>query len=172
MSEDQGGIAADDTPGSDPLGDVHDQRASRLAKVIDLLSHPLLLLLVGAAISSVLLPWLTHQWQNHEKELEIKSILVQDINETVTDFVVAVQLAEVGAKSQTQEEFDKAYVDWEVKKRQLASRIRVYFPNSGIADDWDRYSKVVTDFYVLSGVYNESARTNMLRNFTEYFPGG
>jgi formylmethanofuran dehydrogenase subunit A len=65
-------------------------------------------LLVGALIWSILVPSSTRQWQNHEKELEMKSGLVEDINNSVTDFVMAVQFAEVGVTSQSQADYDKA----------------------------------------------------------------
>jgi hypothetical protein len=128
-----------------------------------------LLLLVGALISSILVPSLTRQWQNHEKELEMKSRLVEDMNNSVTDFVMAVQFAEVGATSQSQADYDKAYRDWEIKRGQLASKIRVYFPGSRIADEWSRYSRAVTDFYVLSGIREESKRGGLVGRLANYF---
>lgn len=149
--------------GQPPLGP---SVASRLR---EWLSHPLILLLIGAFISSILVPSLTRQWQNHEKELEMKSGLVEEITNSVTDFVMAVQFAEVGATSQSQADYDRAYRDWEIKRGQLASKIRVYFPTSGIADEWSRYSSAVTDFYVLSGTKERSHRVRLLGKLTDYF---
>ena len=53
----------------------------RNKSIYEWLSHPLLLLLVGALVSSYLLPLLTQSWQNHQKELELKSALVSQISE-------------------------------------------------------------------------------------------
>jgi hypothetical protein len=168
----------DDTPirsDSAPTGPGDNEPPRRLSpasRLREWLSHPLLLLLIGALISSILVPSLTRQWQNHEKELEMKSGLVEDMNNSVTDFVMAVQFAEVGATSQSQADYDKAYRDWEIKRGQLASKIRVYFPASRIADEWSRYSRAVTDFYVLSGIREESRRAGLVSRLANYFGQG
>jgi len=47
---------------------------------IGLLSHPLFLLVIGAIISSIIIPVYTNQWQNYQKELEIKSKLAEEIS--------------------------------------------------------------------------------------------
>ena len=52
-------------------------------------SHPMLLLIAGALISSLLFPWITRQWQENEKEFELKTELVEEINKAVTDTLTA-----------------------------------------------------------------------------------
>lgn len=116
-----------------------------------ILSHPLLLLVLGSVITSILISRVSRHWQNHEKELEVKIALTSKISDSVTRIVMAVQFAEVRAVSQTQADYDKAYLEWEVKRGEISSEIRSYFPDLSIADAWDQYSGVVTDFYVLSG---------------------
>lgn len=132
------------------------------------LSHPLVLLIVGALISSYLIPALTRGWQDHQKELEIKIGLVDQVNEAILGIAMATQFAEVGAKSQTQEDFDKAYLEWEVKAAKIGSRIRGYLPE-GIYSDWHTYVGVVTDFYALTGILDEAKRKEILRKIQNYF---
>jgi hypothetical protein len=69
-----------------------------------LLVHPLLLLIVGALLSSWLIPSITQRWQNHQKELEIKTNLASQISESVTGITMAVQFAPLEAAEQTQQE--------------------------------------------------------------------
>src|SRR5205085_3830762 len=117
------------------------------ASISTVLAHPLLLLIVGAAVSSYLVPSLTRSWQDHQKELEVKVSLVDQISKTVAEFIIAVQLAAFRSDIQTQEEFDEAYKDWEVAKPTIIGRLRAYFPNSPLLDEWKELALGVTDLY-------------------------
>jgi len=55
------------------------------------LAHPLIVLLVGAALTGILVPAFTRRWQNRQKELEIKAALVSDLSEAIMSIVMAVQ---------------------------------------------------------------------------------
>ena len=134
----------------------------------DWLAHPLLLFILGALITNYLIPRLTRRWQDHQRELDIKIGLVERISESVTAMVMAVQFAMVGAKSQTQEEFDQAFLDWEIKRATIGSNLRAYFPKTNIGPDWDNYSELVTDFYTLTGIFNEPDRKHFLRKMQNY----
>ena len=115
-------------------------------------SHPFVLLLAGALLSSLVVPAITRRWQDHQKELELKTALVTEITETVTDLVMAVQFAELGTVSQTQEEFDAAYRKWEIESAVIGSKLRAYFPETDLGSQWRAYTRLVTDFYALAGV--------------------
>jgi hypothetical protein len=43
-----------------------------LEQIFGIFEHPLTLLLIGAGLSSLLIPWFTNRWQDHRKKLEIK----------------------------------------------------------------------------------------------------
>jgi len=135
----------------------------------ELLAHPLLLLILSAIISRYLIPTLTRRWQDHEKELEIKIDLTGQISEEVTRMIMAVQLAEVGTKSQTQEDFDKAYQNFEVNSAVMGSRLRAYFPQTCIGPDWDKYSELVIHFYALTGTRAPARREERLQKISQYF---
>jgi hypothetical protein len=51
-----------------------DMVLSRHKQITEALSHPMLLLIVGAIISSLIIPYFTRQWQDHQHELELKNI--------------------------------------------------------------------------------------------------
>lgn len=49
----------------------------------------MLLLIAGALISSLIFPWITRQWQENEKEFELKTELVEEINKAVANTLTA-----------------------------------------------------------------------------------
>jgi hypothetical protein len=51
------------------------------------LAHPLMLLVVGAIISTILIPQLTSSWQINEKELDLKLRLIDQINTPFIQFM-------------------------------------------------------------------------------------
>lgn len=91
-------------------------------------------------------PRLTRQWHNHDQELELKDDLVAQVNDTVTDFVMAVQFVELGSVTMSQEDFDDSYRQWEIESAIIESKLRVHYPGVPIASDWRTYSSLVTDF--------------------------
>ena len=131
--------------------------------------QPFLLLIATALISNYLIPKITRRWQDHQKELELKTGFVSEISEIVVGIIMAVQFAEVGAASQTQEQFDQAYRTWEVKKAIIGSKIRGYFPNTTLGKDWDEFSEIVSEVYALSGTTDEVFRQERLDRLKEYF---
>lgn len=131
--------------------------------------QPFLLLMATALISNYLIPKITRRWQDHQKELELKTGFVSEISEIVLGIVMAVQFAEVGAASQTQEQFDQAYRTWEVKKAIVGSKIRGYFPNTTLGKDWDEFSEIVSEVYALSGTTDEVFREERLSRLKDYF---
>jgi len=129
------------------------------------LSHPLVLLMIGAAISSLLIPFLTRGWQNYEKELDIRTALAGEMTKSVTDLVMAVQFVEVLAPfaretrneeaevaRQFREEFERmneAYRQWQIDSAVIGARLRSYFPGTELGADWVSYRRVAERFYAL-----------------------
>jgi hypothetical protein len=130
------------------------------------LGHPLLLLLVGAIVSSYLIPALTRSWQNHEKELDLKASLAAEMSEKATDFVMAVQFyklntqgLDLGAASQAVrrdaakqlDDLNRRYRRWEIDSAVIASRLRAYFADPEISADWRALAATITSFYAIEG---------------------
>jgi hypothetical protein len=133
------------------------------------LLEPFLLLLATAILTGYLVPKITQRWQQHQKALELKTTLVSEINENVLHIVMAIQFAEMGAHSQTQEEFDEAYSTWEVKRAIIGSTLRSYFPRTQIVKDWDGFSEIVSQFYALTGIFDHHVRQEQVNKLKEYF---
>ena len=117
-------------------------------KLRRVLAHPLTLLIVGALLSSLLIPSWTKQWQDRQSELQVKIDLVDQIDTSVTGMLMAVQFAVVGSESQTQADYDRAYRQWEIDSRLIESKLQAYYPEEPLAKDWNQISKGMLDLYV------------------------
>lgn len=136
--------------------------------IIEFVSNPMLILIVGALVTGLLVPYITNQWQNHQKELELKTDLVAEISDVVTRMILAIQFAEVGATSFTQEDYDKSYSNFLVSSAIIGSKIRSYFPDTQLGKEWDTNSKIIEDLYALSGITNETRRLELLQKINTY----
>src|SRR6476659_1909657 len=134
----------------------------------EILSNPLLLLIVGGILTGLLIPYITTRWQNHEKELEIKTSLVSKISEYATRMLMAIQFVEVSPSqgsnsSLTQEQYNNEYRDWKINSDIMQSQINAYFPNIDASKQWKRFSNSVEFLYALSGVRSEESRIDFLQ---------
>jgi len=69
--------------------------SSDYSNISQFFSHPLVLLLIGALISGVFIPYFTNRAAKYQKGLEIKTDLVRRINESVTRFVISLDFLAV-----------------------------------------------------------------------------
>jgi hypothetical protein len=120
--------------------------------------HPLTLLLVGAVITNYLIPRVTRRWQDRQQEIELKTAFVGEVSDAVLEMLISVQYAEVGATSQSQEDYDESYRRWETARARIGARIRGYFPATGLQDRWRTLADAVTAAYALSGTHDTTLR--------------
>lgn len=123
-------------------------------KILDLLRHPMVLLLATAVISGIMVQLFTSGWQNQQKQDELKAALVGEMSQSVSEIVIATQFAVVGAESQTQQDFDRAFRDWDIARTVLAARILGVTRNSSLTADWEAFGERVTRFYAVVGYRN------------------
>jgi hypothetical protein len=128
---------------------------------------PLLAVLLTAVLSGYVVPRITRSWQDHQKELEMKTSLVEEVSDAVLQFIIAMQFAE--RKVSTQEAFDEAYRRWEVKRAVLIGKLRVYFRDPTIAQEFESFSDAVSDFYALTGIYHPEYRARQIEKLKSYF---
>ncbi len=141
----------------------HPKREGLSSKVKALLAHPLTLLVVGALLSSLLIPSWTKQWQDRQSELQVKVDLVDRIDSSVTEMMMSIQFTVVGAASQSPAEYDAAYRQWEIDRRLIQSQLRAYYPEEHLAEDWYAHSEQITDFYVQSSSNNPNREEYLAR---------
>jgi hypothetical protein len=120
--------------------------------LIQVLAHPLMLLLLGAALSGLLVPWVARGWQDQRKALEVKAALAERLTAAVVEIATAVQFVLVGAASQSQEEFDKAYRTWQLEKSVLTSLLGAYFRDGAVTAAWTHCRALTTAYYVQAGI--------------------
>ena len=112
---------------------------------------PVLMVLFGAAISAWLVPAFTRQWQDRQKEREIKVALVSEISDSTSDALVTSQFVASGALTEGQAEYNRISLDWAQRSAQVEAQLAAYFPGQALVDDWHDYSIVVeNDSYLLT----------------------
>ncbi|HXS59540.1 MAG TPA: hypothetical protein VN703_01880 [Candidatus Sulfopaludibacter sp.] len=99
------------------------------------MSHPFLLLVAGTIVSSIIIPDFTRQWQNNQKQLELKTNLADEINKAVSDSIVSSRLGDS----------DNSFRNWLISKEIIHSKIVAYFSNNRITQNWDNLSSAVEE---------------------------
>ncbi len=132
-----------------------------------LLRHPLFLIIVTGLVTGLIIPYVTAEWQNHQKAVDTRAHFGSDITESVVKLVLAVQLAE--RKQIPQAQYDQAYQDWEIKRAILATQLRGQFRDPQLAVHWTNLSEAVTKIYVLSGTWGEPYRSQVIGDLKAYF---
>jgi hypothetical protein len=130
------------------------------------LSHPLLLLLIGGAftagITNYLIPSITRQWQNHDKELELKSGLVTTTNRAAFDFFESIRLIEYAAKPKTLAPLDRAYVRWLTSTAVISAEMNTYFPSEKLNRDLRDLYLTTQVIYTLFKTSNPTGRGEVI----------
>ena len=139
------------------------------------LPKPILLTLFAAAISAWLVPAFTRQWQDTQKEREIKVALVSDIGDSTSDALVTSQYVANQAfpGGNGQAEYNRFSLEWARRSAQIEAKLRAYFPDDSLVDDWREYSIVVQNgFYLLTGGSGKAGAVHTVRQYLESTPGG
>ena len=120
------------------------------------LSHPFVLLMIGAGISGLLVPHITNQWQNHQKELELKTDLASEISKAVANIVIASRLVQIPTFAFTNLSYANTVEEWEASKASIGSQIEAYFPDSQLKQKWDNLTSAITEFSNLNAALTHS----------------
>lgn len=125
------------------------------------LSHPFVLLVIGAAITSYVIPLLTRRWQDHQKELELKVDLVSQISESVHRIIMAIEPLEFGSSyKEVLSNYSKAYLEWQLKIAVIKAQIKLYFPKSEFNNKLADFFTIVENIYLLARNTNQTERIN------------
>lgn len=116
--------------------------------------QPFVLLLATAAVSGLLIPYITGRSQVSEKELDLKTALTTDISRSVSALVHEIQWLEVqkvntAGKGHRFDEVNTAYKQWKADEGVYSAKIRAYFPQLG--GDWRQFAEAVEELYALTG---------------------
>jgi hypothetical protein len=122
-------------------------------------ANPLVVTVVAALLGSLLIPYLTRSWQNHQKALEIKTDLVGQMSESVSDAVatgrfIAADLVQTGSPQQA---WNDGYREWTTASASIGARLQAYV-GSEIGADWRSFADVVENFFRLSANSDNRSR--------------
>lgn len=111
---------------------------------------PLLITLFGAAISAWLVPAFTRQYQDRQKEREIKVALVSAIGDSTSDALVTSQFIAAGTFPKGgQGEFNRLALEWARRSAEIDAKLAAYFPGNHIVSEWRGYAAVVGHTFYL-----------------------
>jgi hypothetical protein len=159
------------------------------------LAHPLCLLIIGALISSYLIPSWTRRWQDHQKELELKVDLMREISESLMGMIVRIETVESVAEgnkakyvaskgddpnliknlaqgyTKQVEEMQSYFLEWMVKRDIIGANIRAFFPDkSELVLKWEDLVGLVYWLEALSEAgENVESRKALLNTIRERF---
>jgi hypothetical protein len=114
-----------------------------------LLSHPLILILIGGAISALIVPMITQRWQNHQRELDVQAELVSDMTRRTSEHVAAVILADRDALKHRNRRLERARARWIIDSAVVRARLRAYYPGDELVARWERFSDAM---FILIGL--------------------
>lgn len=118
------------------------------------LSHPLALVVVGAAISTVLVPLYTEQSQKNQQALEIRRELAERMSATVSPFLAATLSNELVWHGKPPADYDLAYETWSTESYVILTRMRTHLADARIAETWQEYQVAMRWLYYLFKVGN------------------
>lgn len=113
------------------------------------------LLVLGAILTSFLIPLITRRWQNHQKELELKADLLRRASDAVTRIVTHgwfTRLAGTTWGSDSDRvEFTWGYGEWLTDTKVLEAELQAYFQgDEGIRRHWAKYCEMLRALHELT----------------------
>jgi hypothetical protein len=103
-----------------------------------------LVTVLGLALSAWLIPALTRQWDDRQKEHELQAAVVGDMASATAHALVGGEAIWSG-QHVTEPAAEQVRSQWALASLQLEARLRTYFPASVVAG-WDIYSWAVDRF--------------------------
>src|SRR4051812_25015773 len=131
-------------------------RPSRVRELSHGLAHPFVIAVVIAVLVNFLIPSFTRKWQDHQKALEIKTGLVSDMGEAISNAVMSGRFISAGLVSRSSSDpradqlaFNDGYRAWTTSNASIGAKIQAYFGND-LGSQWRLFANVVTDYFQLS----------------------
>ena len=108
------------------------------------LAHPFVLLVIGAVISSILIPLFTQKSQDRKAKHEIQVKLAKEISKVVT-LCIGVAIAITNKKDTVNDQKECV-----ILSKQLEVDLWAYFPTSNLTNEWVTYSNALIGFWALT----------------------
>jgi hypothetical protein len=114
-----------------------------------------------------LIPLYTRTWQDHQKELELKTELVSEISGAVTPVIISTQT--IKSSTNPSSNYYTAYQDWEKSSAIVGSKLQAYFHDSPLPRQWNNYSNILTEFVFLSISNDTCKKIWYIEQIQKYF---
>jgi hypothetical protein len=109
---------------------------------------------IGAGVSSVLIPWFTNRWQDHKKKIEIKVELVSKMSEIISNELASGLIAISRQKEKFSDaEWDKWHenkLKWLGEANIIRSKLQGYYRDAKLARAWFNYYSVISEYHLAS----------------------
>jgi uncharacterized protein YukE len=96
--------------------------------------------------------------QNRQAELQIKIELTDLVNSSTSQMIMTIQFYVLGSTGLSQESFDNAYLQWEVDRQVIRTRLQAYFTDPNLILQWDTLSGKITQLYIDSWPGDDQVR--------------
>jgi len=152
-----------------------------------LFSSPLIVAIVGAALTATVVPLLTREWQKNEKQLTVKTALATDMSQSFTNAIGAGRRIGTGLvfapttrpaenKAVIQGEYNRGLGRWQVDRGRLAAELFARYRGDLIVDgggpivsEWRSYARTVEQFYRLGATIPGDVRAGLVQSLHGYF---
>ncbi len=137
----------------------------------DWLGHPLLLLLVGAIVTGLLVPSITHRWQTQQMGQDLKTKVIGEITDSSAATMSQLELTVLPEFGSTTSSSASAaqYQAWMQKGSSISSEIHAYFPDKNLPSHWGNYYGLMRNFYLYTYANDPATRASRLGQIKHYF---
>ena len=154
-------------------------RESWLGSLWKSVAAPVVVTVLGAALTAFIAPRVTAEWQNHEKAIELRSALATQMTESFARAVVDARFVAMGLiYAPPNERLDTVQGvwrdglrEWTISRSRIGAQLAARFPTSDIGRDWRQYAGAVTAYYRLSSQIPRAERYALIDSLRGYLGG-
>ncbi len=153
-------------------------RPGRLGAFAADVGPKLFVTIVAAAITALLIPWITGKWQDHKEQLAVRTSLATEMSRSYTDVIASERFVafglvySAGPKQQqiaaTANAWLTAWHDWLIQAGTLEAQLTARYGADGIASDWKHYTAAVAAYIRLGAEIPAADRTSLLSDLQRY----
>lgn len=135
---------------TDPIKNVFAENHGLGITIDQIFLHPLLLLLIGGAVSGYIIPRETKRWQARREIFEIKSQLITKINKSATTLLVELEF--ITRKENPNEKLiHNIFLEWRETAAEIGATVRTYWHAKNYVNpvllEWNTFFDIVKDLY-------------------------
>src|SRR6266446_6881415 len=109
------------------------------------LAHPFTIAVAGALLSVVVIPLFTSRWQDHQRELDIKSKLVTDMTAIMAEPIANSRIWSRGASvGPEMPSYSETLRQIDIKQAEVSALLQVYFPKQfDLSRRWEAFARAL-----------------------------